>query len=135
MNKEQFLNELLIAACQDQNYEAAAFLIEQGANANYVDEDGYTPLWEASNHCDIELMILLLEKGAQVNACTAEVSPLHIACDSPFRSLEAIALLVAQGADVNQKDEDGQTPFDRSKISDGEENSLISEFLECAINN
>ncbi|MNY67310.1 Ankyrin repeat protein [compost metagenome] len=42
-------------------------LINAGANVNVVQQAGFTPLHAAAQQGDIELIILLLENGAEVD--------------------------------------------------------------------
>jgi len=92
------------------NVLEARRLLESGlADVNEHGNMGRTPLHYAANNHHKEVVELLIEKGADVNArerylCT----PLHYA----LPSIEIVRLLVANGADVNAKDKEGQTPLD-----------------------
>jgi hypothetical protein len=55
--------------------------VTQGANVNAVDNAGWTPLHEACNHGNAEIVDLLLAAGANVNARGLDNdTPLHDAC-------------------------------------------------------
>jgi ankyrin repeat protein len=45
-------------------------LIRKGANINATRDDGWTPLHEAAKEGDVEMVKLLIERGADVNAKT-----------------------------------------------------------------
>jgi ankyrin repeat protein len=62
--------------------DVARLLLENGANVHAQDEDGCTPLHGAAGSGHIEVVRLLVEKGANVNA-------------------EVVRLLVEKGANVN----------------------------------
>jgi ankyrin repeat protein len=112
-------------------------LIEKGANVNarvkdstetrtvftnqWLDENGATAFLRASQSGDVELMKLLLAKGADPTINTVlNVSPLHVAAGigwvegityewSPKATLEAVKMLVDLGLDVNLQADTGRT--------------------------
>ncbi len=63
------------------NYENVKILNEKGADVNYQSQyDGYTSLHWASRKGDLELVILLLQKGADLHTLNKErQSPLDLA--------------------------------------------------------
>lgn len=76
---------------------------------NAKDNDGYTPLHRACYNNNIDIALLLLKYGANVNAVTEfKWTPLHSACQwtNPY----CVALLLQHGADVNART-DGGTNF------------------------
>jgi ankyrin repeat protein len=112
-------------------------LIDKGANVNarvkdstetrtvftnqWLDENGATAFFRASQSGDLELMKLLLAKGADPKINTMlNVSPLHVAAGigwvegityewSRQATLDAVKLLVDLGLDVNLKADTGRT--------------------------
>jgi len=112
-------------------------LIDKGANVNarvkdstetrtvftnqWLDENGATAFFRASQSGDLELMKLLLAKGADPKINTAlNVSPLHVAAGigwvegityewSQKATLEAVKMLVDLGLDVNLQADTGRT--------------------------
>jgi ankyrin repeat protein len=112
-------------------------LLDKGANVNarvkdstetrtvftnqWLDENGATAFFRASQSGDIELLKLLLAKGADPKINTVlNVSPLHVAAGigwvegityewSPKATLEAVKLLVDLGLDVNLQADTGRT--------------------------
>jgi ankyrin repeat protein len=84
-------------------------------------EDGATPLLRAAQSGDVELMKLLLAKGADPKIATNyNVTPLAAAAGigwvegvtyewSPASNVEAVKLLLDLGLDVNAADADGRT--------------------------
>ena len=110
----------LLTAIINDNMEAARALIEAGANVNATDWYGQRPLWTAidvrnldvpgptrDNGVDrkaaLELIELLLERGAEVNARTREYPPERRA----ITSLGSLAWV----------DFTGQTPFLRAALA------------------
>ncbi|CZR67067.1 uncharacterized protein PAC_16966 [Phialocephala subalpina] len=80
------------------------------------DRYGRTPLYRASMNGHIEVVKLLLEKGANVNAAIEDGStPLHRA--SMNGHLESVKLLLEKGANVNTATKDGSTPLHRASYN------------------
>uniref|UniRef100_A0A0X3NV74 Acyl-CoA-binding domain-containing protein 6 n=2 Tax=Schistocephalus solidus TaxID=70667 RepID=A0A0X3NV74_SCHSO len=76
---------------------------------NEVDSDGLTALHWACDRGFYEIVLTLLNHGADVNALTSdEQSPLHYA--SCCEHEQVTRLLLERGADKNLRDADGDTP-------------------------
>jgi len=69
-------------------------------------------LMAAVKEGNIEAVKQHLDDGADVNAEGGLGTPLHFAADEGHK--EIAELLIAKGADVNVKTEDGLTPLDRA---------------------
>lgn len=92
--------------------ETVKLLLEEGANVNQFDMEGWTLLHDATRINRIEICKLLLEKGAEVNPVVksgrfAGLTPLHVATRWN-RKLEICKLLLEKGANPNQKIEHGE---------------------------
>ncbi|EFA03955.1 hypothetical protein TcasGA2_TC014099 [Tribolium castaneum] len=86
-------------------------LIKKGANPNFQDEMGATPLHFACKYKNTEIIKLLIDSGADVNAQTAEQqTPLHIAM--ALRKMQVVDLLLEAGALLDITDEYGNKPLD-----------------------
>ena len=96
--------------------EQASSLIDEGADIDepvgslesYSAEWGNTPLHVAAAAGHLEMVRLLLVKGASVNRANEKgATPLHRAIDHPA----VVALLLEHGAEVDAADEQGRTPI------------------------
>jgi len=83
------------------------WLLERGVSPDgRMGHQGNTPLMQAAADGDLFVMKLLLQFGADPNALNfASENPLGFAVT--WRQAEAISLLVAAGADVNNTDDSG----------------------------
>ena len=103
----------LHSAAVVENIEVVQKLIEYDANIDATrDEDGWTPLFWASNgehFKDGSVLQFLLERGADVNARARKdgFTPLHRASQNGV--LEVVRLLLKHGADVKAVNSEGKT--------------------------
>ena len=85
-------------------------LLEHGADANYPDNNGETPLHFASQWGYIDIVRLLLDRGADASyPDNYGGTPLHIASQRGF--IDIVRLLLHHGADANHPDSFGFTPL------------------------
>ena len=103
---------LIEAALADQP-EAAAALIEAGADIEARNDRGFTALHAAAYSGSPRIATLLLDHGAAVDARSMhKITPLHVAAE---QNQAAVAeLLIARGADVEAIQGDGYTPLSRA---------------------
>jgi len=91
-------------------------LLAQGANLNACSFNGkYTPLSRAARMGDVKRCAILLEFGADVNGAAADWTPLAVVVrflPANFNHKRVYELLLAHGADINQRSErTGGTPL------------------------
>ncbi|XP_042882906.1 adhesion G protein-coupled receptor L2-like isoform X2 [Penaeus japonicus] len=105
--------------------ERVSRLLEQGVQVDARDKQGWTPLHNAANSGNEELVRLLLTHGADVNAKDYQYgrTPLHLAVWSG-KKREAQSLLIA-GANVNAKDNYGSTPVQLATIQHFHDVALV----------
>ncbi|KAL2743082.1 protein fem-1 CG6966-like isoform X1 [Vespula maculifrons] len=107
----------LVMACRNGHYDVAEYLvvkcgadIEQPGSVVFDGEtiEGAPPLWCAAAAGHIELVKLLVQRGANVNSTTKTNStPLRAACfDGHF---EIVRFLVKNGADIEMANRHGHT--------------------------
>ncbi len=107
----------LVYAARENCLDCAELLIEAGANVNLQTNYGWTPLLTATQNRHYKLAAYLLDHGANPNIVNnGGWSPLYLATDNrnieggdyPVRTpdmdhLDYIRLLIAKGANVNQR--------------------------------
>jgi len=99
---------LLLAAAQPRALPTVKLLLSKGAQVNQQDENGYTALLWAARRGDVEMLRLLLARGAdtQVRVKKGTVPPetganaLDLACSS--RHAEAVKLLLERGVSLDK---------------------------------
>lgn len=124
--------------------EAIQWFIDQGADVNYQDDDGFSPLKTAiqrdadSKHHQREndapaVVKLLLEAGADVNAQgTLDETPLHVAASWPV-SIDTVKLLLDWGANPRAQNSDYSfdTPTDLARSCGHHETfALLKEYTD-----
>ncbi|MBW3600749.1 MAG: ankyrin repeat domain-containing protein [Planctomycetes bacterium] len=83
-------------------------LLDYGADPNRVDGSGRTALTAAAGVGDVEMIKLLLDRGAEFHVPGAQ-SPMCTA--AACGRIEALRLLAARGADVNRPNHHGNPPL------------------------
>jgi len=83
-------------------------LVSIGTSTQY-----FTALHEAAGAGKLEVVKLLIERGADVNWATSEgCTPLHSVAASPHGDfIEVARVLIQHGADVHAQTSDGHTPL------------------------
>ena len=79
-------------ACREGNFEIAKTLIENGANVNIADNEGWTPLMRASLAGNKEIVEILLKNGANANLLNSlnESALIHATTSKCIKCIEEI---------------------------------------------
>jgi uncharacterized protein len=95
----------------DKSLQTCKILIENGANINYRDWFGQSPLWVASACENIDILKLLLDNHAHINAIDyTKVTPLMKAAEHGYYN--HIEMLLQYGACVDIEDDQGFRALD-----------------------
>lgn len=92
--------------------ETALMLIDQGVDIEARDRAGGTPLLRAVERGDHELVSLLVDYGADVNASDVRRGATAVHRAVARRDLDLIRYLLSHGAYINARDRYGSTPLD-----------------------
>jgi ankyrin repeat protein len=103
-------------------------LIEQHADVNLPDNDGWTVMMFAAYWGDLEVTQALLDAGADINAEGECRTPLIYAAQRGH--LRLAQALLDEGADINRTNEDGKTVFDILGDNDSDEDPEIRGLME-----
>jgi len=104
-------DEKLMRASEKGDAETVEILLKQGANPNYRNKDGRTPLHFAAYNGRADVAELLIRHGADVNARDNDGrTPLRIAAYNGH--VDVVKLLLERGADLNAKNSENKTPLD-----------------------
>ena len=112
---------LLHLAATKGDVAVATWLLDHGADVHAVidcadncPERGYTPLHSGLAFRDDEMSVLLLARGARVDAAGANGrTAMHVAAN---RGLGGALVLARHGGDVLRKDAEGKTPYDLALV-------------------
>ncbi|CAH1252073.1 ANKRD1 [Branchiostoma lanceolatum] len=104
-------------ATRSGNLVLARFLVGKGANVRQTNANGTTPLHKAMEVGDrdasLELTELFLGHGAEADAKNRwGNTPAHLA--ARCNNVDALRALIARGADITCKNNDGNTVYDRA---------------------
>lgn len=121
-----FETTALITAVRENHPRIVEMLLKCGADPNKANTFDWKPLHHAvlPEKASITSIILLLEAGADINARDSlKRTALHRAAE--YGHIEAVKVLLAQGANPHLIDHTGRTPWDRT--SSGEVRKLLSQ--------
>jgi len=107
------------------NAELVKLLIAKGSAINEKTPYGWTPLHQASTKGFIDVVQILLEKGASINRDNDGKTPLHIACIKSH--LEIIKILLDNGVNLDIVDAHGKKALE---YADTALQQQITEYIE-----
>ncbi len=144
-NKRSFQGTALHWAVEKGHIDIVKHFLSMGVDVNTKDGFNMTPLmWVANNPNGEEMIKLLLEKGADVNAIADPygTTALMRAADAKAGSDQwpekskanpnNVRLLLEKGADINKLYEDGKTAADFSIEHNAKTKSQVTSMLQAA---
>lgn len=125
-------------------FECCQLLLDNGADPDGRDIDGYTPLTHAAYKFEVEVAGLLHSYGADIELANRwGQQPLFVACASQYNNssenlvqkrLNMVALLMGRGADVNAVDDEGSTPL-HFAVASAKDVELVRLLLQFGAGN
>lgn len=118
-------NPLMLAALQGEK-QLCQLMIQKGADVN---KPGWTPLHYAATHGHLEVLQLLLDENAYIDAASPNnTTPLMMA--ALYGTSSAVKLLLEAGADPVLKNDLGLSAFDfANRGNRAESANIISAFV------
>lgn len=122
------MNETLIKACETGDLQKVEKLLKKTLFRTPADVNfkmyGKAPLYRASTNGYIEIVKLLIDKGADINIKNDDDrTPLYQASIWDYKEIAEI--LIDKGADINVKDKNGETPLFGATFSCKDETAKI----------
>lgn len=112
-------------AIKENNFQIVDSLLNDGFNPNTTDDDEFTALHHASQIGNLEIVEVLIEKGADIHAKSKSGDSIFIwACWGG--KIDIIKVLIEKGADINSEDKYGHTGL---KIAELQNNTELKELL------
>ncbi len=113
----QELGNRLIEGAMAGNLQGVRELISHGADINFANMKGVTPLMMAAHWDRVDVVRFLVENGADVRLTekTSDRGALMYSCLSP--DPQPIELILEAGAEVNAKDRSGRTALMMAAIN------------------
>lgn len=120
---------LLLRACEDNDAILLQQMLDEGTDANVMDENRITGLYVASQNGWIDIVNILLKHHADPNIKIAHglPTPLFTACANNRN--EIVSALIEAGANVNELNKKGYTPL---MIAATVDNTTATEHLLVA---
>ncbi|XP_071158407.1 uncharacterized protein [Mytilus edulis] len=114
LSNEQ-LSQKLIECVRKKDAKNAAALIENGADSNYADEAGCTPLHYAALEGYVDLVVQMIQNGGNVRKVDMNgETAIHKAARKGH--IEVIVAIVAHGGDINILNMHGQSGLELAVI-------------------
>jgi ankyrin repeat protein len=104
-------------------------ILDHSKDVDLRNAKGRTPLYEASKRGRLDVVKLLIERGATINTKDSDVgfTPLHVA--SERKHAEIVRYLIGKGAVVDARNEWEQTPLWQAAWQTWHQDSEVAEIL------
>lgn len=116
-------------AAADGRTEEVRRILDHSKDVDLRNAKGRTPLYEASKRDRLDVVKLLIERGATINTKDSDVgfTPLHVA--SERKHAEIVRYLIGKGAVVDARNEWEQTPLWQAAWQTWHQDSEVAEIL------
>jgi ankyrin repeat protein len=99
-------------ASREDRLETVQFLLSRGAEIDKTGLDEATPLYSAVSRGALQMTQLLLEGKADINARDGDFGQTALILAAKYSHVDILHLLLARGADVHLRDEEGISALD-----------------------
>ncbi|KAL4893515.1 ankyrin repeat-containing domain protein [Aspergillus ambiguus] len=108
--------QALLRAIHRENHQIIHLLLDHGASLEIVDKNGCTPLMTAAWKSSVQILQLLIQRGANIHARDLRKrNALHsVAANKEYQGrsgLDTVQLLLKNDCNPNEQDELGRTPL------------------------
>ncbi|KAL5007075.1 hypothetical protein ScPMuIL_015881 [Solemya velum] len=126
-------NKRILWAAENNHLEiATSMLKDQPDLVNVRDDDKYSPLHRACYNGHIDMVRMLLSRGADIQARTIDGwQPLHSA--ARWNQASVVSLLLHNGAEVNVQTQGGQTALHLAASEPDSRETLETLLMNCYI--
>ncbi|KAK2855381.1 hypothetical protein Q7C36_007250 [Tachysurus vachellii] len=116
-------------ACQECQADCVKLLLQYGANANAVNEDGLMPLHLCTEPESLECAKQVIQYGAAINGRSLDENdmPLHVAARHGL--LDHVDLYLRHGAAMEGQNDEGQTPLNTA-CSQPHEHAALERYAK-----
>ncbi len=110
----------IIYAAFKNNVDMLVWLIDQGANINHQDRNGWCALHAAAQNGHLNIIAVLIQYGAQPNLTDSYGNgPLWTATmNSKRNETDVMSALINAGADIDHKNKSDRSPFAMMKMKE-----------------
>jgi ankyrin repeat protein len=102
----------LHTAVEENNLKIVRILLDAGADVNSLDEEGNTPLMLLDDETNVDIVSLLIKYGAKLDIQNKENKRTALLGAAMEENFKAMRILIEGGANVNLRDEDGDSALD-----------------------
>jgi len=126
------VNDALLASAAGGHLECVRYLVQIGADVNYMSkDDGYTPLGAGAMSGKLPMVDFLLKKGASWKTVDkAGATPLMASVIG--RSVDVMKALIDSGSDINARDINGYSVL--AATVEYDQLDMAKMLLECGAN-
>lgn len=124
----------LMIASQKGNDEIVKILLAAGANPNQMEKDGETALGHAISRNKINIVKLLLDKGANVNLVNPANGESPLSSAVANKSVEIVEMLLKAGANPDRANIDKLTPLGAVMGNDETSAKIVKLLLAAGAN-
>ena len=110
------MSDELLNAVESGDVGSVEKLLEEGADINYADEDGVTPLMIATQANSIDMIKVVIEKGAAIDTKEKKLGVTALMLAAFLGHAEVAKELLSAGANIYETDNNGQVALRHAQV-------------------